>query len=265
MLTAAQLEEFERRGWTTVPDAVSPADRVVMFDRVWEFLEKRGLLRDDPSTWPDSIDKLQPLRKAGAFDAFLGPLIDSTADQLIGAGRWTTLGVRPQALITLPTAEPWCLPHKVWHLDLPGKGLPSGIPAVRYFGLLDDVEPRGGGTLVVEGSHELVAQMVAAAPRNDAGSSSELRKKLRSHEFFSRLADPDPDISRFMETGDEIDGVPVRVAEVTGRAGDLIVMHPWMMHNLSMNCSTRPRIAMTYSLYTTERSLYGGSDSRAAD
>ncbi len=81
---------------------------------------------------------------------------------------------------------------------------------------------------------------------------------LRAHEFFARLARPEPDISTFMEVGSTIDGVSVRVGEVTGSAGDLVVMHPWLMHNLSTNSSSRPRVAMSYSLYSTDSKFIAG-------
>ena len=61
-----------------------------------------------------------------------------------------------------------------------------------------------------------------------------------------------------MNDGAIVDGVPVRVAEITGDAGDLVVMHPWLMHNLSMNTEPRPRIAMSHSLYSTEVSFHKG-------
>ena len=82
-------------------------------------------------------------------------------------------------------------------------------------------------------------------------------QSCRAHEFFARLAQPEPDVAAFMEAGDDIDGVAVRVGEVTGAAGDLVVMHPWLMHNLSVNSSAQPRIAMSHSLYANEVSFYG--------
>lgn len=258
MLDDRRLGELETRGWTRVP-AVVDADTVAdMLDRTWVFLESRGIRRDDAATWPEKVGKLQPLRNADVFDAFLGDHVDRIADQLMGVGRWTTLGVRPQALITMPTSEAWHLPHKVWHFDLPARGPTDRLAALRLFGLVDDVAPRGGGTLVVEGSHELVRQLVEAAPDHDAGGSSDVRATLRAHEFFAALNRPEPDVSTFMDAGAIVDGVSIRVAEITGTAGDLVVMHPWLMHNLSMNCGDRPRVAMSHSLYSTGVSFHKG-------
>ena len=258
MLDDVHLGELDQRGWTRV-SGVADADAVAdMLDRTWGFLESRGIRRDDSTTWPEKVGKLQPLRNAGVFDAFRGDHVDRIADQLMGVGHWTTLGVRPQALITMPTSEPWHLPHKVWHFDLPARGPTDRLAALRLFGLVDDVAPRGGGTLVVEGSHELVRRMVEAAPDHDAGGSSDVRLTLREHDFFAALNRPEPDVATFMNDGAIVDGVPVRVAEITGDAGDLVVMHPWLMHNLSMNTEPRPRIAMSHSLYSTEVSFHKG-------
>ena len=53
---------------------------------------------------------------------------------------------------------------------------------------------------------------------------------------------------QFMLDGDEVDGVRVRVAELTGEAGDVVVMLPWTLHSLAMNCSPA-RFAVTHSLF----------------
>ncbi len=52
-----------------------------------------------------------------------------------------------------------------------------------------------------------------------------------------------------MTDGDEIDGVRVRVAELTAEAGDVVVMQPWTLHNLSMNCASGPRCMVTHTVF----------------
>jgi hypothetical protein len=96
--------------------------------------------------------------------------------------------------------------------------------------------------------------MVAASANRTAGSSSDLRKRfIRRHPWFRALATEDEDgagrIKQFMVDGDEIDGVRVRVAELTANAGDLVVMLPWTMHSLSRNCVATPRFMVTQSIY----------------
>ena len=59
-----------------------------------------------------------------------------------------------------------------------------------------------------------------------------------------------------MIDGDEIDGVRVRVAELTAQAGDIVVMLPWTMHNLAMNCAVTPRFMVTHSIYRIDRDYW---------
>ena len=39
-----------------------------------------------------------------------------------------------------------------------------------------------------------------------------------------------------------LDGLPVRVVELTGRAGDVYVTHPWILHSIAPNASDTPRM-----------------------
>ena len=64
-------------------------------------------------------------------------------------------GDRPQTLVTLPNAQAWEVPARGWHLDLPRLS-EAVTPGVQVFTFLDSVQPEGGGTLVVAGSHELL-------------------------------------------------------------------------------------------------------------
>jgi ectoine hydroxylase-related dioxygenase (phytanoyl-CoA dioxygenase family) len=48
-------------------------------------------------------------------------------------------------------------------------------------------------------------------------------------------------IAAFMETETTVDGVPLRVAELTGEPGDMVFCHPVMVHCAAANRGTRPR------------------------
>ncbi len=250
MLAQSQVDELMSRGITHLQGVVAPNVIGAAEEHVWQFLASRGVDRHDRSTWPDRVDKLQPLRKAGVFDGFLDGALEPVFDQLLGASS-TDLGPGPQALLSMPSTDFWTLPHKRWHMDLPGRGPTDRLSALRVLGFVADVEPRGGGTLVVEGSAALVNQLVAATSDNDAGSSSKIRSALsQRHEWFDELMRPGPErIERFMNAAETIDGVDVQVTELTGLAGDITLMHPWTIHNIGANTSDRPRMMMTYSRY----------------
>jgi hypothetical protein len=219
-----------------------------MADAVWASLAARGVVREDPTTWPSGfVTKNQALRKSRIFDGFASAATAAALDERLGRGGWRVLGPWGPALVTFPEAGPWTIPHRVWHLDVPATGHPDRPAALRLFGFVSEVGPRGGGTLVVEGSHAVVRAMVAAAPDHHVGSSADVRARLgREQPWFRALFREGGDrIRQFMVDGDEVLGVHVRVAELTGAPGDLAVMQPWTLHNLSMNCASTPRFMVT--------------------
>jgi len=71
-------------------------------------------------------------------------------------------------------------------------------------------------------------------------------------------------VERFMVDGDELDGVRVRVVEATGNAGDVCLMHPWMLHNIAMNCADRPRMMMTLTFLRSDNTYYAPRSHGAA-
>lgn len=254
MLTVEQRHQLDTVGHVRIPGVVDRAAAAAIADRIWAHLERRGVLRADPSTWPSGLQgKLQGLRQARVFDVFATPTTDGVVDELLGAGAWKPIQSWGPALVTFPEPGPWVLPHKMWHFDLPGRGDPDHLSVARFFGYASDVEPGGGATVIVEGSHELVRRLVVASPTRSAGSSATLRRRFAAaHPWFrALLAEGGDRVQQFMVDGDEIDGVRVRVVELTADAGDVVTMLPWTMHSLSMNCAARPRLMVTHSVYRT--------------
>jgi hypothetical protein len=267
VLTEAQLAELAATGHTRLRAVVDRATAAAMEDAVWSHLARRGIRRDDRQTWPAGTPpKLQALRRARAFEGFDNDAVSGAADDLLHAGRWIAAGPWGPALVTFPRPGPWVLPHQVWHFDLPGRGDPDRHHALRLFGFVADVAPMGGGTLVVEGSHELVRRMVRAAPDHDAGPSATIKRRLvRQHPWFRALCrEGSGRVAQLMVDGDEIDGVRVRVVELTGAAGDLVVVLPWTLHNAAPNTSETPRIMVTNTYLRDDNPFYApqatGSD-----
>jgi hypothetical protein len=52
-----------------------------------------------------------------------------------------------------------------------------------------------------------------------------------------------------MDADHDADGIPVRVAELTGQPGDAVLAHPWVLHSHSPNASGYPRIMLTKNLF----------------
>jgi ectoine hydroxylase-related dioxygenase (phytanoyl-CoA dioxygenase family) len=116
------------------------------------------------------------------------------------------------------------------------------------FAYLTEVRPGGGGTLIVAGSHRLAGGL-------DGIKSAAFRTWLsKRSDWFQELWRPvagDDRVRRHMEDGAEIDGVHVRVVELTGAPGDVVLWHPSLLHIAAPNCSEQPRFMLTHTAYRT--------------
>jgi hypothetical protein len=50
----------------------------------------------------------------------------------------------------------------------------------------------------------------------------------------------------------------VRVAELTGQPGDVVLTHPWVLHSWSYNTGSYPRMMLTKNLYRRGLAPAGG-------
>jgi ectoine hydroxylase-related dioxygenase (phytanoyl-CoA dioxygenase family) len=174
---------------------------------------------------------------------------------LIGADTWARPRHWGSPLVTLPLCgATWDVPHAQWHMDWPARGRLDTPLGIRLFAYADHVPPGGGGTCVIAGSHRLVAQLVAAGRAGD-GASARVKRRLFVDPWLRALATPDavPDrVGRFMQEGGLVDGVPVRVVELTGAPGDVVLTHPWLFHAAATNCSRAPRMLVGHSVHTAD-------------
>jgi hypothetical protein len=60
---------------------------------------------------------------------------------------------------------PWLLPARSWHADYGWDFYPEPLFGVKVFAFVAEVGPRGGGTLVITGSHRVTARFAAALPQ----------------------------------------------------------------------------------------------------
>ena len=129
----------------------------------------------------------------------------------------------------------WEVPRNIWHLDMP-RSRSIGPPGPEMFTFLNKVEPKGGGTLILAGSHRLLNDV-------DYLSSKGVKRKLKRHAYFRELTvKGDGDRSRFLEEIGYIDNVPVKVVELTGDPGDVYFVDLRLLHSLGANTSDQPRM-----------------------
>ena len=271
MLTEDQRDTFTRTGLLRLPGAVPAAEAAVMRDGVWEFLARRdGIAPDRPETWTEGIPRhLQPLRRSGLFAGMGSPPVRAALDGLLGAGAWREPSSWGQPLVTFPdrpgrpgrSARPggkgqtrdtggsgggWGVPVEGWHVD--SFGAEPGLPGVTVFVFLVPVVARGGGTVVVPGSHRLVNARIAAG----RWRSGELKAALGAESaWLGRLWRPGPDdprgsrrVARYLDEGTAIGGERYRVEELTGTPGDAVLMHPRTLHAAAPNARETARMML---------------------
>ncbi len=124
--------------------------------------------------------------------------------------------------------------------------------AARLFTCLAKLSPGGGGTVFVAGSHRLV-QDLAHKESGERLHSADARKALiRTCPWMKALCAPDGTADRvrqFMESSASFDDVELRVVEMTGEAGDVLLTHPLLLHAPAKNCAPVPRLVLSSTIY----------------
>jgi hypothetical protein len=180
MLSPAQKDEFDRRGMLYLPATIPPAEVTAMRERRWQhLLDRHAMHPDRPETWTVQIPaQFQKLTGTGAFDAMATDQLGAVIDHLLGAGRWRRPAHWGRRLVTFPSSGTvWDVPTSDWHIDSDGDL--DELTMVVVFAHLAPVRPRGGGTLVVTGSHRL---STPARPQADHARvrSAEVKAHLRT-------------------------------------------------------------------------------------
>lgn len=217
VLTPEQAESFVRDGFVTVRQAFSRDTAERLLPHVWAKLEEDP---DDPSTWTAPAAEIQEVIHEGPSEEMFTERYRGSLDDLLGEGRWIAQVGFGWLPIRFPGFKkpPWKAPRRGWHVD--GihfhHHLTSPEQGVVGIEMLTDILPGGGGTALRVGSHKAVARLLRE--REPEGVSY---RELR------RLVEPMDDFE---------------VVEANGEAGDILWMHPFLIHCRSPNTRDRVRI-----------------------
>lgn len=211
MLSAAEIDSFVADGFVAVRGAV-PADVVqACVAEIWSALGEQGVLRDDPVTWRPPVARI-PCPETEAFAAAgTQPVLWEAFDQLIGAGRWwRRRGVGGTIPVRFPSrADPG---DAGWHIEasydqggerrVNYRSRARGLLALYLF---SDVDADSAPTRVRPGSHRDAARILA--PAGDEGMPWAQAAQLAAQASTAR-----------------------QTALATGRAGDVFLCHPFLVH-----------------------------------
>ena len=247
-LTSADIERFERDGYVVVRQAFSRAGGLAMERQWWRELEDtHGIRRGDRSSWHQITGDLKAAKRDPLQAGILTGRVRGVFDDLLGEAAWPPPRDWGRPLVTFPEPGAWEVPARLWHWDSPcGLHLerPRALFVVSFIG---SVAPRGGGTLILSGSPGLLTQQERRIPAGERGGSGARvwERFHRSHPWLMALTGHAPSpadrIAAFMDGETVVEGVPLRVVELTGEPGDMVFCHPVMVHCAAPNRGTRPR------------------------
>lgn len=225
-LTPEQREQFLQNGWIRIENGV-PKENIERFlENIWVRL---GFDPDDKATWLKEkihmprhreISTPEFMPKAwGAICELLGgedridrTLFESCGDSLIvnlGCEEWENRDIEPKDLGN-------------WHID--GDWfthyLDSGEQALEVLILYNDIKPKAGATWI--------------APDGIKNAVHYLYDHPEGVDEFSQDTDGSRSVCSIQTCN--------QFVELTGKAGDVILMHPFMPHSASKNHLRIPRL-----------------------
>jgi ectoine hydroxylase-related dioxygenase (phytanoyl-CoA dioxygenase family) len=233
--SATMRQHFDTHGWVRVPNAFSSDAAAAMRDVLWRALAERGICRDDPNTWTDGRPfHLQHLKSAPAFSAVGTARTIAAISTVLGYEDWHRPHDWGAFFLVFPTSGVWDVQHDGWHLDADYAGPLTPSRGVKVHAMFGDVEPRAGGMNIISGSHRVVHRWFEQNAPKPGARAAQLRKELiRGVPYLRDLCtpgDPGERIARFHDSEEVVDGVQLRVLENTAAAGDVILMHPLLLH-----------------------------------
>ena len=263
MLSDDDIELFVQRGWVVLEQGVPRPDALAIRDAMWEKIDASP---DDPSTWTKPWVHVNQMFTEPPFDRGFNPRVFAAYDNLLGQGRWghmPGLGLWP---VLFPGfMDTWTPPQGGWHID--GHALPDlrrlDFPkrALITLFVFSDIAPGGGGTAVDEGSHVTVAQVIRDAGEHGIVSADIIRQALerrpgdrtpRGYGAGAGAAGAATAAASNPFAGPPC-GPDESIVEVTANAGDVVLMHPFLLHAISGNAGTEVRFACNPFAYLKGR------------
>ncbi len=248
------LEHFHVHGWMRVEQAFSASEAAAMREVTWRTLARQGIRRDDRSSWKtERPAHLQTVKEDPAFGAVGSKRLLAVIDEVLEGQPQEPRSNWGAAFLAFPSAREWNVPWSGWHIDANYLSALSPPAGVKTHALYGEIAPRCGGSLIVSGSHRLVHQWFKDHPRPHGTRGAEFRKLLQGHPYIRDLhteGDADARVERFMETVEEVDGIPLQVVENTGAAGDVLLLHPLVLHVATVNTGREPRFLLSGGIDT---------------
>ena len=261
VLTAEDAQSFVEQGFVVVKNAFSRDIADQICEHAWQELETEHQLdRNDPFSWINrhggrgmagyirtkgtghryQLQEVAP-RAFRAQTDLLGGI-----EQAFGGRRSLVWGDSAIGNLGVPNDSNWQPPgprlpgwHKDgWHFR---HFLNSPEQALLTVPIYSDIRPRSGGTFLAKDSIAPVARLLRDNPQGLHPDS------VQGAGFL---------IPGLIEQCGEF-------MELTGNAGDLAIVHPFMMHRVSVNPTDRPRFIANVAVVTEQPMQFEASEDHA--
>lgn len=227
MLDDAQVNAFIEDGFVRIDGAFSRETAAECRELIWRDMDANP---DDPATWPRPIVGLGDHAEAPFKTAVDSPLLHTAFDVLVGQECWAPREALGGFVVRFPGGEPAVVDG--WHIDVsfPGEDLDAGSTdymrwranveskdcALRMFFLFSDVGEDDAPTRIRVGSHLDAARVLE--PEGETGlDARELARRAEAATGHRPLA------------------------YATGKAGDVYLCHPFLVHAGQPHHGTSPR------------------------
>jgi hypothetical protein len=235
------IGQFERDGYVAVRGAFAPEVAAACREVLWDRLGAHGVTRD-PATWTRPVVRVD-CPEGGPFEAAgTAPALWAAYDALVGPGRWSPRrGVGGTVPVRFPSEE---FPGDIgWHIegsyDVGGEYWANVFSRARgllALFLFSDVGDDDAPTRLAVGSHLALPSLLA--PAGDTGMNSEMAL-----------------------TGVRPSVMCRKVVHATGRAGDVFLCHPFVVHTATWpHRGTVPRMMAQPAVHVADGFAIDGSD-----
>jgi hypothetical protein len=239
-LTEDEITAFVENGFVILRDAFARRDA----DEARAFLWARiSAQPTDPTTWREPVVHIEESFGQGPFARVYTKRVCEAVDQLVGPGRWrwTDEPSSPPEVgwfaVAFPGFDhpPYELPAlEHWHMDISGadchvrlrlnheKPRPQALVVMPLF---SDIAPGGGGTVLWVGSHRVAARLLARAEPTGLLPAELMTLAREAHR--------------------------PEVVEVNGDAGDVALLHGWLLHARGSHLGQEARFIANCSVRLT--------------
>ena len=248
-----QRRAFNELGVIKVKGAFDAETASDLEQELWRRFEKWGIERGVRESW-EALDEatIRKVMKGTRRVRGLESIYNTRSDEIASALARETDFEKQKALLLLTFSgrhdyiPDQAVPNSIWHSDTPN--VPGeGLTGVIVLGFINHVRPRGGGTMVITGSHRLFETS------NSAITSKMAKRKLKKYPYFRELlSSKSTDRERFFTEPGYVNDIELKLVELTGEPGDAYFVNGSVLHTITRNYQPDPRM-MVRGFYGTSK------------